>query len=165
MGVFEGALIYFVIYFEKKVSAIYQLFALVWLPLELIILIKYHFSSVLNGDPKYTLVSIVKYALIWALLVALDYVVKNEMAKCVSMCFVTIFMMSTGINAIFYGNVYFYIDIYRFIRWAMVLITLAVLVFIRKKGKKKRCLKCGTDIIDGDLFCRNCGQEVIARIS
>ena len=158
-GIFEGALIYFVIYYEMKVSAIYQLFALIWLPLELLDLIRYHFSNVLSSNPKYIIMSIGRYVLIWALLLVLDYALKNEVLKTISMCMVTIFMIAAGISFIFYGHLYFYFDINNFIHWSIIVMTLIVLICLGKKNI--RCYNCGTAIIDGDTYCRHCGDKVI----
>ena len=160
MGIFEGALIYFVIYYEIKVSAIYQLFALLWLPLELWDLIRYHFSSTLSRDPKYVVMSVGRYVLIWALLLVLDYGLKNEVAKYISMCVVTIFMITTGFSLLFYGNNSFYVDLNNCIHWGMIVMTLTALVYLNKNGKNKRCLKCGIELIDGDSYCRNCGDKI-----
>ena len=158
-GIFEGALIYFVIYYEMKVSAIYQMLALLWLPLELLDLIRYHFSNVLSGDPKYVIMSVGRYALIWAILLVLDHVLKNENLKIFSMCLATIFMIATGISFLFYGNLYFYFNFNNIIHWSMIVVTLIVLIYFGKKNI--RCCKCGTALIDGDTYCRYCGDKVI----
>lgn len=134
-GIFEGALIYFVIFYEIKVSAIYQLLALLWLPLELWDLIRYHFSNILSGNPKYVALSVGEYILIWALLIILDYILKNELAKYVLMCLVTIFMTATGFDFLLYGNMYVYVGLPNCIHWSIIVITLGVLVYFNKRGK------------------------------
>ena len=158
-GIFEGALIYFVVYYETKVSGIYQLLWLSWIPVEIMYHIKYHYIFLIGYGFRHDAVFVCKYLIIWGLLMALDYVIKNEKAKIVSMCVVTILMVNSGISFLMYGYFSFYVNIYNSVQAIALVCSVLLLVYLRKNKKDTTCLSCGIDIIPGDLYCRNCGKK------
>lgn len=158
-GIFEGALIYSVVYYETKVSGIYQLLWLSWVPAEILYHLKYHYIFSVGYGFRHDALFVCKYLIIWGLLIALDYVIKNEKAKITTMCVVTILMVNSGISFLMYGYFSFYVNIYNSVQAIALVGTVLVLIYMRKNKKDTVCLHCGTEIITGDLYCRNCGKK------
>ena len=90
---------------------------------------------------------------------ALDYTIKNEKAKITAMCVVTILMVNSGISFLMYGYFSFYVNIYNSVQAIALVSTVLILIYMRKNKKDTACLHCGTEIITGDLYCRNCGKK------
>jgi hypothetical protein len=160
LGIFEGAIIYFVIYYEKKVSVLYQLLALLWLPFGLWNQLRYGYDSVFSANIRYIIIYIGKYFILVGVLMILDYCLKNAMLKYVSMCVATIVLSPYGFYFLEYGSTYYSVNFDNIVHWILIIVTFAGLIYLRKKVSDKKCLKCGTDIISGDLYCRNCGDRI-----
>lgn len=158
-GIFEGALIYSVVYYETKVSGIYQLLWLSWVPAEILYHLKNHYIFLVGYGFRHDALFVCKYLIIWGLLMALDYTIKNEKAKITAMCVVTILMVNSGISFLMYGYFSFYVNIYNSVQAIALVSTVLILIYMRKNKKDTACLHCGTEIITGDLYCRNCGKK------
>ena len=158
-GIFEGTLIYFVIYYELKVSAFYQLLWFLWIPVEILYHFKYDYIFMLGYGFRHDSVVICQYLIIWGILFALDYIIKKEIPKIVSMCIVIIIMINGGIAFLINGYFNFYFNIHNAVHGVSLIVCVSILVYLRKKIKDTTCLSCGTEIITGDLYCRNCGKK------
>lgn len=161
-GIFEGALIYFVIYYETGVAAIYQLLWFCWIPAEIIYRITYQTSSgmLIDSDFRYNIISLLQYALIWGILYAIDYFIKNEMAEIIVMCLAVIMMVSGGLAFLMWNYWGFEFSSYNIFHWVVIIGTVFLLRYLRQTIKDGRCRRCGVETITGDSYCRNCGEKL-----
>lgn len=127
-GAFVGCVIYFVIYYEFKVSAIFQLFYLLWLPIEISVFIRYSFV-----DLGYCLRMVLGYYIPWLIFLGLDRVLHSEMLKVLMMIIISIIWFPVINDWLLYtGELYIAVDIFYFLRWIGIAGTALLLVWMRK---------------------------------
>lgn len=160
-GAFAGVMIYFTIYYEKKVAFLYQLLYLLWLPANAYRAASNGYSLFASYGAELILKKTVVFMLVWGILVLIDHPIKNLKLKIGALFVAAGFMLAWGIEWFTYGYWYFQISENILCNWVGIGVVLALLVKARKQPAGRRCMKCGTMRITGDYFCRNCGAVCI----
>lgn len=161
IGAFAGVMIYFTIYYEKKVAFLYQLLYLSWFPANAYRAASNGYSLFASYGAELILKKTVVFMLVWGILVLVDHLIKNVKLKIGALFVAAGFMLAWGIEWFTYDYWYFQISEDILCNWVGIGVVLALLVKARKQPVGRRCMKCGTMRITGDYFCRNCGAACI----
>lgn len=129
-GMFVGCVIYFIIYYEFKVAAIYQMLYLLWLPFQIIVLIQYSYVGV---GPL--LRNILAYYIPWLIFVGLDRVLHSEMLKITVITVASIVWFPLISEFVISGYWGFIIDKNTFLRWIGIAGTVLGLAWLRKNRR------------------------------
>lgn len=129
-GMFVGCVIYFIIYYEFKVAAIYQMFYLLWLPFQIIVLIQYSYVGI---GPL--LRNILAYYIPWLIFVGLDRVLHSEMLKITVITVASIVWFPLISEFVISGYWGFIIDKNTFLRWIGIAGTVLGLAWLRKNRR------------------------------
>ena len=132
-GVFISCIIYFVIYYKFNVSAIYQLFYLVWWPYEAWILARAGFSNMLSSSWRIVLFTIMAYFIPWIIFVIQDLVLHSEKLKVIVMILTAIIWFPAIQNSLLYGFFNFNMDLQLFLKWLGIAGGTFVLIKIHKQ--------------------------------
>ena len=131
-GVFIGGIIYFVIYYEVKVSAIYQLFYLICLFVAFMQLSNYDYSYMLSNGIGNAVINILQYCIPWIVFLILDRCIHSEKAKMFTMCIVGIIWFPMISEFLCYGYFYPTVNLYNCIKWIGIAVTVLGLAYFKK---------------------------------
>ena len=160
-GAFVGGMIYFTIYYEKKMALLYQVLYLCWIPVMVYRAMRdgYSLFSVYFIGPLIR--KAVVYVIIWGIFILIDSILKNIKWKLCASCIVAGIMLAGGIEWFVDSTWYYQMWGDILCKWIGLGGILAVLMNARKQPVGRRCMKCGTKRITSDYFCRNCGSVCI----
>lgn len=130
-GAFVGCAIYFVIYYGFKVAAIYQLFYLLWLPIQIALFIQYSYVN-LADCLRMTLA----YYIPWIIFVGLDYILHSEKLKIIVMTAVAVLWFPFVSQYIIYEALSIQIDQFVILRWVGIVGTVLGLAWLRKSREQ-----------------------------
>lgn len=136
-GVFVSSIIYFIIYYELKVSAIYQLFYLVWWPVEIWASMKYGFSNLLDSDMRIVLFMILTYFIPWGIWNLMDRILYSEKMKIIVMTIMAVIWFPTISEFLTYGYFYMGFNMCNLFKWIGIIGGIFILVILRKNKKSK----------------------------
>ena len=105
-GAFAGVMIYFTIYYEKKVAFLYQLLYLLWLPANAYRAASNGYSLFASYGAELILKKTVVFMLVWGILVLIDHPIKNLKLKIGALFVAAGFMLAWGIEWLTYGSWY-----------------------------------------------------------
>ena len=131
-GAFIGGIIYFVIYYEVKVSAIYQLFYLICLLVAFMQLSNYDYSYMLSNGIGNAVINILQYCIPWIVFLILDRCIHNEKAKMFTMCIIGIIWFPMISEFLCYGYFYPTVNLYNCIKWIGIAVTVFGLAYFKK---------------------------------
>lgn len=131
-GVFIGGVIYFVMCYETKVSAIYQLFYLVSFLVWFMQMSSYDYSYALSNGIGNALANILKYCIPWIIFLLLDRCIHNDKAKIITMCIVAICWFPAISEFMCYQYFSVTVDMYNCLRWIGIVVTAFGLMYLKK---------------------------------
>lgn len=126
-GVFVGCVIYFIIYYEIKVAAIYQLFYFVWLLFDIIRFIQYSYI-----DLQYCLRMILAYYILWIIFAELDHILHSEKLKIIAMTVLAALWFPFVSEYIMYGYMNIYMNYLVVLTWIGIVGAVLGLAWVRK---------------------------------
>lgn len=131
-GIFVGGIIYFVIYYEFKVSAIYQLFYLACLPVEIWEQSNYGYSTMLSNGVGSAIMSILEYCIPWIIFLVLDRCIHNIKIKSIVMCILAICWFPAISVFLELGVFYPAVSLYNCLKWLGIAGGIFVLPYLKK---------------------------------
>lgn len=131
-GVFVGGIIYFVIYYEFKVSAIYQLLYLTCLPVEIWEQSNYGYSTMLSNGAGAAILSILEYCIPWIIFLILDKCIHNIKIKSIVMCILAICWFPAISVFLELGVFYPSVSLYNCLKWLGIAGGIFVLPYLKK---------------------------------
>lgn len=135
-GAFAGCIVYFVIYYETKVSAIYQLLYLLGFWGEILPIIQYGQSQVFSGSIQYGSMTLLKYCIPWLIFVGLDRALHSEKMKVIVMTVLSVLWFPAISDWLSYGGgFYVAFDMFYILPWIGNAGTVLGLVWLRKRRK------------------------------
>ena len=132
-GAFAGCIVYFVIYYETKVSAIYQLLYLLGFWSEILPIVQYGHSQLFSGSMQYGCLTLLKYFIPWLIFVGLDCALHNEKTKVIVMTILAVLWFPAISDWLPYGGEFYVaFDMFYILPWIGNAGTVLGLVWLRK---------------------------------